>query len=254
MIDRALEMLRACRSGESHFPPTILFNEGWLLRIVLDWFSSHRDVEHALRFHPGATWYSEAQLPTPFAPRRRGDPLGEARTHADGVIGHVEVGAKNKADLQLAPGATQFIVLEAKIFSELSANVSHAPGYDQVARNVACIAQVLAQANRPPDDKIELAFSVVAPKENILGFGNLVSRESILKKVSKRVADYGPEFPHGAWLTKWFGPVLERLQVLCITWEEVVDFVGKKDGRDGQALKEFYEQCRAVNGPAGERE
>jgi hypothetical protein len=59
-IERILEMLRLASSDNRKFPATIFYNEGWLLRLVLDWF--------CLGILIGALvgWYfSEAQKTTP---------------------------------------------------------------------------------------------------------------------------------------------------------------------------------------------
>ena len=137
------EMLLSAVSSQPLFPPTLLYNEGWLLRLVLDWFSRHSVQDHPLTFAAGSRWFSEALLPSPFPARYRGDKLAENWTHADGVVGHFQIGKKGRTDLKLLPGATQFIVLEAKIFSSLSPGVTHASYYDQAARTVACMAEVL---------------------------------------------------------------------------------------------------------------
>ena len=80
-----------------------------------------------------ATW----RLPSAFLPRFRGDPLAELHTNAYGVIGEFVVGSAGKSDLVLNENASHFVVLEAKIFSLLSKGVTHAPFFDQAARNVA---------------------------------------------------------------------------------------------------------------------
>ena len=82
-----------------NFRPTEIYNESWLVKIVLNQASTIGDEDHPLGFVPGSTWYSEAQLPTIFKPRYRGDLLGESRTNADGVIGHIRVGEKRKSIL-----------------------------------------------------------------------------------------------------------------------------------------------------------
>ena len=52
------------------------------------------------------------------------------------------------AGARLLPDATQLMVIKAKIFSPLSGGTRNAPGFDQAARNVACITRLLARANR----------------------------------------------------------------------------------------------------------
>jgi hypothetical protein len=71
-------MLRAASGGRPLFPPTLLYNEGWLLRLVLDWFSRHDVQGHPLSFGAGARWFSEALLPSAFLARHRGDRLAES--------------------------------------------------------------------------------------------------------------------------------------------------------------------------------
>ena len=149
VLDRIVSMLRSCDSAAPLFPPTELFGEGWLLRLFLDLFSTHRVDNHPLSFSQRARWFSEALLPSAFLPRYRGDPLAESWTHADGVIGHFHIGHVGRADLSLSHDASQFIVLEAKMFSKLSSGVTHARYFDQAARTVACMAEVLRRANPP---------------------------------------------------------------------------------------------------------
>ena len=110
---------------------------------------------------------SEALLPSPFRPRHRGDTRAEARTHADGIVGHFSVSSSAKADARLLDDATQLIVTEAKIFNPLSGGTRNAPAFYQVARNVACITEILCRVNRPPSKMTSLAFFVVAPEAQI---------------------------------------------------------------------------------------
>ncbi len=85
-------MLDACESGDPAFPPTTLFGESWLLRVILDWFSTHGGDRYPLSPHPDARWFAEAWLPSAFLARYRGDTLAESRTHADAVLGHFRIG------------------------------------------------------------------------------------------------------------------------------------------------------------------
>ena len=66
------QLLLTAGTSASHFPPTLLYNEGWMLRLTLSWFQKSTLQGHTLSFAEGANWFSEALLPTPFAPRHRG--------------------------------------------------------------------------------------------------------------------------------------------------------------------------------------
>jgi hypothetical protein len=61
------------------------------------------------------------------------------------VIGHILIGTKAKADLELKPTSTQFTVVEAKVGAPLSSGTSNAKYFDQAARNVACMAEVMGK-------------------------------------------------------------------------------------------------------------
>ena len=71
-------MLELCPHEDTHFPPTDLYNEGWMLRLVLDWFENYKTVTYPLTISKKDKWYSEAQLPSAFLARKKGDKLAEA--------------------------------------------------------------------------------------------------------------------------------------------------------------------------------
>lgn len=147
------------------FLPLSSINEGWMLRLVLDWFSRNPNVDHELRFSENSQWYSEALLPSAFLQNSGEKKLAESWTHADGVIGHFSIGEGGKADLSLDKNATQFVVTEAKMFSELSAGVTNAPYFNQAARTVACMAEISRIAGIAPKSFDNIAFYVLAPEK-----------------------------------------------------------------------------------------
>src|SRR5258708_23252206 len=113
---RFFRILSSCEiESTSHFPATEVFNEGWMLRLVLDAAESLANFGHPLRFLDRAKWYSEARLSSPFRSRLKLDPLGEGFTNADAVIGHFDFRPSTKAGLRLSSDASQFVVVEAKI-------------------------------------------------------------------------------------------------------------------------------------------
>ena len=76
-LERISRMMHVANTAERIFPPTIFYNEGWLLRLVLDVLSTQHSEEDVLAFEPGSRWFSEALLPSQFLKRRNGDPLAE---------------------------------------------------------------------------------------------------------------------------------------------------------------------------------
>ncbi len=261
LMDRMRAILEACERGRAPFPPTVLYNENWLLRLVLDWFAEHReglDPAHPLAPVEGASWFSEGLLPSAFLPRYRGDRLAESRTHADGVVGHLDVARRGSTDISLRPDAAQFAVVEAKIYGRLSAGVKNAPFFDQAARSVGCLAEILRRADRPPGDMDSIGFFLVAPGSRIDEglFEEAISPRSIRHKVQARIEPY--EGSLDAWFEAWFEPTLKRLDLRVFGWEDLLDEISFRDMEAGQVLDSFYGRClhynRAQRNAAPERQ
>jgi hypothetical protein len=250
-LERISEMLRLANTRHRIFPPTVFYNEGWLLRLVLDWFSQQRLEEHPLCFASDAKWFSEALLPSHFFARQRGDKLAEGWTHADGVVGHVMIGDAALANTKLLDHATQFIVTEAKLFSPLSSGVRNASYFDQAARNVACVAEVLCRALQRPEELTTLSFLVIAPSEQVSRklFSNEISKDSIKSKVSRRIAEYPlpDREKKEEWQHNWFFPTLLNIKIDILGWEEIINFIRDHDSIFGSELSEFYSECLKVN-------
>ena len=241
MIERVAAMLARCGDPASTIlPPTELYNEGWMLRLVLDCLDRLRPEGRPIRLGEGARWYSEALLASQFLPRHRGDPQGEGYTHADAAVGHFDISPGERGEVRLRDRATQFVIIEAKLGSKLSAGTSNAPAFDQAARNVACMAHVIAQAERSLDDFSDLAFYVAAPEPQILAgdFGDLVTKPSIYEKVRARVAEY--EGSKDRWFEDVFQPTLDRINVGIVSWESLLAELP-------EGLRDFYDRCLAFN-------
>ena len=246
-MQQFIDLLSSFNPNKPIFPPTEIYNEGWLLRLVLNWFSKRGPIDHPLSFHTESGWFSEALIPSPFLLRYRGDRLAEARTHADGVIGQIEIGRSGKADLDLLDDASQFVILEAKINSPLSSGTKNAPNYDQAARNVACIAEVLRRCEREPQMMSTLGFYVLAPEDKIRAgtFERVLAPNSIHTKVKRRVSSYEGE--RDDWYADWFLPLMEKLYIDPLSWEEIIQRIGEEDGQASNSLREFFEYCLLFN-------
>ncbi len=245
---RIVELLDTAKSSERVFPPTDLYNEGWMLRLVLDWFCRNPQVDCDIQFQNGSRWYSEALLPSAFLARERGDKLAESWTHADGVVGHFDIGKSADGDLSLIEGATQLVVTEAKMFSKLSSGVKNANYFNQAARNVACIAEIACRAGIEPSSFEDVAFFVVAPKIRIDEgvFSGQMTKANIKETVQKRISEYDDQAKQ-QWFESWFLAVLEVMKLRCIAWEELLMVVSESNEADGKELLDFYNMCMDFN-------
>ena len=230
-----------------NFRPTEIYNEGWLLKLVLHQAANLRDTTHALSFLPRSDWYSEALLPTAFKARYRGDSIAEKRTHADGVIGHIIVGRRGKADLELTSDAAQLTVVEAKIGAPLARGTKNAPYFDQAARNVACMAEVLTRAKIAPASLKRLNFIVLAPQQAIEHgtFLAAMDLEGIHAKVQRRVAAYEGQLDH--WFTDHFEPMLAHLRLHTLSWESSITWIGDHKPHTADELTAYLQSCLDFN-------
>jgi len=151
---------------------------------------------------------------------------------------------QGKADLELDPEATQFVVIEAKIGAPLSSGTRHAPDFDQAARTVACMAEVLRHAGRRPRAMDTLAFVVLAPETAIEAgtFSREMDLEGMSAKIQARVGMY--EGRLDGWYRAWVEPTLAGISLHTVSWEHAIGTL-KPEART--SLKQFYDLCLAYN-------
>ncbi len=244
-LRRIIKMLKMAHTNKTVFPPTVIYNEGWMLRILLSLQSEGTDC-FPFAFRSGAQWFSEALIASPFLARSRGDPLAEGYTHLDGAVGHFEFRPDTKAGLTLSADATQLVLLEAKMFSRLSRGITKAKYYDQAARTMGCMAWTIFQSDRSGSDFESLGFYVVAPEEQISRgvFSAQVDKSSIRKKVERRVSAYEEDDHYGeleTWFEAAFLPTLEQTDIRCVSWESAIEQL------DDSSIREFYQRCLKFN-------
>jgi len=257
--ERLFKILRSCEHKDEpgHFPATEVFNEGWMLRLVLDTLQTLNITGHPLTFLKGSRWYSEALLSTRFRPRVKPDPLGEGFTNADAVIGHFDFRALTKSGLSLASDAKQFVVLEAKMFSNLSSGTKNAPEYNQAARNVACMAETIAKGAQTLSSLESVGFFVIAPEignrhQRDSNIEECLNPDSIRSAVHHRISAYESSQRTEVqelrrWEKDYFHPLVLRLtaeqRLTVLSWEKIINAISAVDQGCGEELSHFYERC-----------
>jgi hypothetical protein len=245
-----ISILDAATGPNTPIPPTLLYNENWLMRLVLSTLSAGVTcLPFALE--PGTRWFSEARLTTQFPARGQSDSKGEPPTHADGVVGHFSFGTDTKASLELNPHGSQFIVLEGKVFSKLRKDVKNAPDYDQVARTVGCMAECLSRVGKPLDHWKSLGFYLFAPKVQIDKgiFRGAMNNDSIRNATRRRIGGYGCEDLNEMqqWERLWLEPLTARLELTCVSWEKIIDDIKRQDPDTGTQIATFYDRTLEFN-------
>ncbi len=242
MIDELLRIYEESRLNreqpESIFNPTLIFNEGWLLRAVLrQWkLAPGKSCLPFLPFPAEAKVYSEGQLFSPFAPRQRGDKLAEAHTHADGIVGDFSIGA-TKSGIEVHPDCRYLAVFEAKLYSPLAGSISHAPGYDQVSRTVGCVINSLLRAGCPGPYAAHVVVLHPADHSNVNP--RRYSNAYLEQQIAARVENFG--LPPTSTFARSWRATLDTVQLWFVTWEEALAEIGSDE------LDQFYQQCRRFN-------
>jgi hypothetical protein len=281
--------------------PTHIYNEGWMLRLVLHWFA-HRDValplategysEGAKKFltsivdlrKDDTQWYSEAKLSSPFlatpGEKKMNKEMGlkslsEGHTQPDAVYGNFEI--RNQGDttnIKLKNQCHQFIVVEAKMNSPYDTGVTNVKKYNQAARTVACMSKVIEHSQQSVKDVKDVAFYTLLPKARKdekskfykATFHEFTTIDHIRGTVQNRInvykereeervkyrEDYRGEYHKKyaeieRWHNDYFLPLLSRIKIELITWEEVRDFIISADPSIKIPLTHFYDNCLTNN-------
>ncbi len=232
-----IENIARILSDHSVVLPTEIYNEGWMLRITLDWYYQRAQSDPVGFFEKDARWFSEGRLSSQFLRRWRGDPFAESHTNADGVIGHFDI--SQRSEVRPRKNATQLMVFEAKLASKLSSGTTKAPGFDQAARNVSCLAHITAEAGINYSNLTNYGFFVISPKNRVGNFTSLATKESIKGKVKDRVSMYNSD--KLAWYNEIFLPHLEAMNVGIISWESLIDHMEANGA--GREYRQFYNTC-----------
>ena len=224
-----------------YLPKTAFYNEGWLLRLALEEFYKWPLKE----LNPkdfGTGWLSEGLLQPPFKK--------EGSTHVDGIMGDFVKRPKTKGGLMLAEGATQLVVFEAKLFSWFSKSIANAPGYNQVARTVACITNLFCIRNTHNiQNEIQLfenrlGLILLLPeqvkKERDISITSLVCKDNIKKIILERIStsDNLRNQPQDVF-KDIMNAVVNHLKIEVISWETITEEL--------TWLRPYYDKCLIYN-------
>lgn len=240
-------MLEGLNGAKPCMPPTSLYGEGWMLRLILQAAGAGYLEEFIPRRDGKLNWFSEAKLYTPFKGKRADH--GEGFTNVDGIVGDFQWNEKTQTGVKLSEYPKRFEVFEAKMFSQLSKGVEAAPEYDQAVRTVACMAQTLAMKKITPEDVPTISFRVIAPQTQIDAqvFKSELNQDSMRKKVKKRIDQFKSSRRNELtnWHDSYFEPLLQVLEQNhiydCISWESLIEAISDENRQ--AAIKQFYIQC-----------
>ena len=241
MINSISEILSKCDSGQRNINPTLLYNEGWMIRLLVAESIKENITIKGLNFNNIATWYSEGLLSSPFLPRIKGDKLAEGFTHADMVLGDFTVEAELRGDIKLKDNANLFGVIEAKMGSKLSSGTKNAPNYNQASRNLACIAYNTLNSNA------ETFLAVVAPDKKIVehGIEKIVKIDYMLNQINDRFEQYLNEYGDVYSFKEQILDRAAKCQCMVVSYENWISEFS--DQETAEKLQSFLELCYKYN-------
>jgi hypothetical protein len=162
------------------------------------------------------------------------------------VIGHFRFRPGGRGDIELLRGARQLSVVEAKMGSLLSSGTANADFYNQAARNVACIAHMVAVSGTA-NTLEELSFTVIAPKRRVVerAFEVHLSAKSLHDTVRARTEMFGGA--HDEWFRSSFTELLPRIRVTALSWEHAIEKIAAVDPAAGNEFDAFLALCLKHN-------
>ncbi|QVK18664.1 hypothetical protein KHQ81_02830 [Mycoplasmatota bacterium] len=240
--------------------PKKIYNENYLLSLIMYWFSnnnqlivnsdSDRKICKAFQYIDDAKYYTNATIETPFKVRVKGekDPLAENSSTVSGVVGHFKViYGKKKERLVLLPDASQFIVLEATMIKPLKKETKNFKKYHQIARDIGCMIQTLSHLENKFLE--HLGLYVIAPEKTLKidSFKTYTYKQNIESLIEERVSPYGEDEIKIKFL-EVFKKLFQRIDMDCISFEDIIRFIKKNDGEFGEKLVDFYNHCLKYHG------
>jgi hypothetical protein len=86
------------------------------------------------------------------------------------------------------------------------------------------------------------------------------TKEAVLKGIEERVALYDHESDRERvaelhpWVTDWVEPLIEKMDLACVSWESVIEKIAGADLEYGRRMDEFYRRCLIHNSRPEPRE
>jgi hypothetical protein len=228
------------------FAETLIFNEGWLLRGILEKWRGLKGQSKFpfLPFPKGVKIYSEAQLYTPFKKRSIEDKQGEDNTHVDGIVGNFSLRPNTKSGIDLDGDFKYLAIFEAKMYSELAKGITHVKNYNQVSRTIACIINSVLKVRGSPNNSIY--YIITYPNDNKKIESETYTKKFIEGEIEERIKIY--KEPKTVKIDgdfdsfeKYWKNVLGKIEVQFVTWDAILDEIKDQD------IKRFYDLCKEYN-------
>ncbi len=257
MIQKLLELYEQSKLNKGNpkciFPETMIFNEGWLLRVILNRLMEVKDVKDTnlsdfLPFPKDSKIYSEGRLTTPFKPITQQDTTStEKQTHIDGIVGDFELYETTKSGIKISDDFKYLSIFESKICSPLSSGTENEPNFDQVTRTISCMIFHIMKFENLKERKIFLV--IIYPKENkkidALKYtenDNEFIKEEIKQKLSRYKKGHEASSQELIEFESKYKEIIQNINIKFVNWEDILNEI-----KEDTLINEFYDLCKKFN-------
>ncbi|PIV48947.1 MAG: hypothetical protein COS19_11165 [Flavobacteriaceae bacterium CG02_land_8_20_14_3_00_34_13] len=243
---------------EGSIKPTEIYNEGWMLKCVMEQIKEGEIELEKWKIPKGEMWLSETLVPSFFRAVKRGDKLAETATNADAIVGQIQIRKRTKWGIEIKKNCSCLYIIEAKMYSKLSNGVSKAPEFNQCARSVACLIKMIydgIEKNEIDEIPDKIGFYVLLPRNHkyVADFEEKINEDSIKKSIKDRFTPYFnneiikkdyKEIKEKElnWLKDKLDELIGKIDVKLIFWEELIE--STKNSETKEQLNEFYKKCQ----------
>ncbi|MDR2651491.1 MAG: hypothetical protein LBC68_04140 [Prevotellaceae bacterium] len=226
----------------SKINPTVIFNEGWMTRILVEASIDEKLEIGGIDFSKIKSWTSEALIGSPFV-SKKGNKIekGEGYTHADIILGDFKIDYSNRGEIIMEDNAHILGIIEAKMGSNFSKGTSNAKeGYNQASRNICCLAYYAIK--NAPD--CEIFFIIAAPQKKLNKIEEKIKRDLIKDQISERykTSNITNEDEKEKIIKK-----VSECNISSISYEEWIEKIKNQSPKDVSILKKFYDDCISYN-------
>lgn len=230
------EIIQALSTLSDGINPTIIYNEGWMIRLLVI-ESMHeklkvKNIDFGILVNKN--WSSEALIASPFV---KAEKNREGYTHADIILGDFCVNYGKRGEVELKNDPKILGIIEAKMGSNLSQGTSNSEGnYNQASRGVCCLSHVTQDC-----PSCDLFFLIAAPEETIKNYK--FEKQIDFKMISKQIKD---RFMHSEVLFKPEVKMqMEKSKIIIISYEDWLSNIRSDEVRN--KLVNFYHECLKHN-------
>jgi hypothetical protein len=237
-MQNIIDIINSIDSEFSNINPTLIYNEGWMTRLLVRQSLKEKIKLKSLNFGDISNWTSEALISSPFIKAKT---YREGYTHADIALGDFNVNYENRGEIIISDNAKIFGIIEAKMGSDLSKKTANTINYNQASRNLACIA---SKTYNKKDCSI--FFSVVAPEVKLKEYkiDIQIDLKTMIQEIKYRFNPYENDFKSSQNMDSLIYKA-ETCDVWAMSYEEWIDCLANSEEKE--YLIDFYEKAKKWN-------